>query len=451
MKNNEQYKRIISFFSSLILLIALAGVFIYIWYKYYSDAIVLPFYRRGNWVVIFIYMILTLLFFKAYGGLKMGYLKRSDMLYSQSISMVAVNIITYFQISVIGRDFMRVLPMAYMTAADLIIISGWIFCNNRIYLKLYPPRKLIIIYGSQKAATLTNKMSQREDKYIICESISVKEDFAKIKNEIEKYEGVIMCDISGPLRNDIIKYCFEQSKRIYISPKISDIIIRGGEDIKLFDSPLLLCRNEGLSFDQRLFKRMFDLLFAAAVTIILSPLMLIIAIAIKIDDGGSVVYKQKRLTIGGREFYVYKFRSMIQNAEKDGVAMLAAKSDSRITRVGKILRKCRLDEIPQLINILKGDMSVVGPRPERPELTEKYEKVMPEFRYRLKVKAGLTGYAQVTGVYNTTPYDKLKMDLMYIERYSMILDLRLILMTIKTMIFPGEMNSEEDEDSFSQN
>lgn len=443
MKRNEQYKRIISFFSSMILLVFLAGIFIFTWYEFYSDAIVLPFYRRGNWVVIFIYMILTLLFFKAYGGLKMGYLKRSDMLYSQSISMVAVNIITYFQISLIGRDFMKVPPIFYMTVADIAIIIMWILANNRLYLHLYPPRKLIIIYGNQSAATLTNKMSRREDKYMICESISIKEDFAKIKQEISRYDGVIMCDISGQLRNDIIKHCFEQSKRLYLSPKISDIIVRGGEEISLFDSPLILCRNEGLSFDQRLFKRIFDIVFSAIGLIVLLPVMLIIAMAIKIDDGGDILYKQKRLTIGKKEFYVYKFRSMIQNAEKDGVPMLATNSDNRITRVGKFLRKCRLDEIPQLINILKGDMSIVGPRPERPELTEKYEKEMPEFGYRLKVKAGLTGYAQVTGVYDTTPYDKLKMDLMYIEKYSMVMDLRIILMTIKTMISPGEMNSEE--------
>ncbi len=442
MKKNEQYKRIISFFSSMILLLLLAGMFIFIWYEFYSDAIILPFYRRGNWVVIAIYMILTLLFFKAYGGLKMGYLKRSDMLYSQSISMIAVNIITYFQISVIGRDFMKVLPMVYMTMADLFIIAGWIFINNRLYLKLYPPRKLIIIYGSQSAATLTNKMSKREDKYMICESVSIKEDFSKIKEEIDKYDGVIICDISGQFRNDIIKYCFEISKRVYLSPKISDIIIRGGEDIRLFDSPLLLCRNDGLSFDQRLFKRIFDLLFALVFIILMSPFMLVISLAIKINDGGDIFYKQKRLTIGGREFFVYKFRSMIQNAEKDG-PQLATSADKRVTAVGKILRKTRLDEIPQLFNILKGDMSVVGPRPERPELTELYEKEMPEFRFRLKVKAGLTGYAQVTGVYDTSPYDKLKMDLMYIERYSMLMDLRIILMTLKTMISPGEMNEDD--------
>ncbi len=442
MRNNEQYKRIISFFSSLILVVALAGNFIYIWYEYYSDAIVLPFYRRGNWVVILIYMILTMLFFKAYGGLKMGYLKRSDMLYSQAISIVAVNIITYLQISVIGRHLMSIYPIFIMTAVDLIIIALWITVNNKLYLHLYPPRKLIIIYGSRNAETLTNKMSMREDKYMICESINIHENIEKIKKEILKFEGVIICDISGQIRNDIIKYCFDNSIRAYISPKISDIIIRGGEEITLFDTPLLLCRNGGLSLEQRIIKRIFDIVVSTVGVVALSPVMLLIALAIKIDDGGKIFYKQKRLTIDAREFYVYKFRSMIADAEKDGVPRLATDKDSRVTRVGKFLRKCRLDELPQLINILKGDMSIVGPRPERPELTEKYEREMPEFKFRLKVKAGLTGYAQVTGVYDTTPYDKLKMDLMYIEKYSFVMDLRIVLMTIKTMIFPGEMNSK---------
>ncbi len=442
MRNNEQYKRIISFFSSLILVVALAGNFIYIWYEYYSDAIVLPFYRRGNWVVILIYMILTMLFFKAYGGLKMGYLKRSDMLYSQAISIVAVNIITYLQISVIGRHLMSIYPIFIMTAVDLIIIALWIMVNNKLYLHFYPPRKLIIIYGSRNAETLTNKMSMREDKYMICESINIHENIEKIKKEILKFEGVIICDISGQIRNDIIKYCFDNSIRAYISPKISDIIIRGGEEITLFDTPLLLCRNGGLSLEQRIIKRIFDIVVSIVGVVALSPVMLLIALAIKIDDGGKILYKQKRLTIDAREFYVYKFRSMIADAEKDGVPRLATDKDSRVTRVGKFLRKCRLDELPQLINILKGDMSIVGPRPERPELTEKYEREMPEFKFRLKVKAGLTGYAQVTGVYDTTPYDKLKMDLMYIEKYSFVMDLRIVLMTIKTMIFPGEMNSK---------
>ena len=445
MRTREQYKRIISFFSSVILLGALAAGFVYIWYEYYSDVIVLPFYRRGNWVVIAIYLVLTFIFFKAYGGLTMGYLKRSDMLYSQFISITSINIITYFQISVIGRRFMAVFPMVIMTFIDFFIIALWIVLNNKIYLRLYPPRKLIIIYGSRIAETLTSKMSRREDKYMICESINIHEDINRIKQEIMKYEGAVICDISGQVRNDIIKFCFANSKRVYISPKISDIIIRGGTDINLFDSPLILCRNSGLSFEQRLFKRIFDVVLSLIAIIILSPVMLLIAIAIKIDDGGKILYKQKRLTINAREFYVYKFRSMIENAEKNG-PQLAKDSDARVTRVGRFLRKCRLDEIPQFFNILSGDMSIVGPRPERPELTKKYEEDMPEFLFRTKVKAGLTGYAQVTGVYDTTPYDKLKMDLMYIERYSITFDMRIILMTIKTMIFPGESNEKAEKE-----
>ena len=442
MNNREQYKRMLNFLANAVILFFQGMCFAYIWYEYYSDAIVLPFYRRGNWVVILIYMILTMLFFKAYGGLKMGYLKRSDMLYSQAISIVAVNIITYLQISVIGRHLMSIYPIFIMTAVDLIIIALWIMVNNKLYLHFYPPRKLIIIYGSRNAETLTNKMSMRADKYMICESINIHENIEKIKKEILKFEGVIICDISGQIRNDIIKYCFDNSIRAYISPKISDIIIRGGEEITLFDTPLLLCRNGGLSLEQRIIKRIFDIVVSIVGVVALSPVMLLIALAIKIDDGGKILYKQKRLTIDAREFYVYKFRSMIADAEKDGVPRLATDKDSRVTRVGKFLRKCRLDELPQLINILKGDMSIVGPRPERPELTEKYEREMPEFKFRLKVKAGLTGYAQVTGVYDTTPYDKLKMDLMYIEKYSFVMDLRIVLMTIKTMIFPGEMNSK---------
>ncbi len=446
MSKREQYKRIISFFSSCVLLVALAADFVYIWYEYYSDVIVLPFYRRGNWVVIAIYMVLTFIFFKAYGGLTMGYLKRSDMMYSQFISITAVNIITYFQISVIGREFMRVMPMVIMTATDFVLIAVWILTNNKIYMRLYPPRKLIIVYGSRVAETLTSKMSRREDKYMICESINIHEDIDRIKTEIMKYEGAVICDISGQIRNDIIKFCFEKSKRVYISPKISDIIIRGGSDINLFDSPLILCRNSGLSFEQRLFKRIFDIVLSLISLVILSPIMLLVALAIKIDDGGSIFYKQKRLTINAKEFYVYKFRSMIENAEEAGKPKLATDNDNRITRVGKFLRKCRLDEVPQFINILKGDMSMVGPRPERPELTEKYDQDMPEFQFRLKVKAGLTGYAQVTGVYDTTPYDKLKMDLMYIERYSIALDMRIILMTLKTIIFPGKSNEKQKND-----
>ena len=199
---------------------------------------------------------------------------------------------------------------------------------------------------------------------------------------------------------------------------------------------------------KRFWKRFIDTLLSLIAFIILSPLLLITALAVKISSPGPVLFKQQRLGLHGKVFTIYKFRSMTDGAEHTGSGVYSGKGDARVTKVGKIIRATSIDELPQLFNIIKGDMSVVGPRPERPELTEKYEREMPEFKFRLKVKAGLTGYAQVTGVYDTTPYDKLKMDLMYIERYSMVMDLRIILMTIKTMISPGEMNSEADKEKY---
>lgn len=445
MSKKDRYKRIIQFSSAVLLLGILTSIFAAVWYHIYSDTIILPFYRRGNWVLIAIYCTLTVLFFKVYGGFKLGYLKKTDMLYSQLISMACVNIITYFLISLIGRDFMGSMPILIMTAADFAVISIWTFITGKLYFLFYPPRRLIILYGSHQAASLVLKMSQRVDKYMICESVNVNNDAEKIQEQILKYEGVIICDIPADIRNDYLKFCFENSIRAYIAPKISDIILRGADDIRLFDSPLLLCRNYGLDFEQRLAKRVFDIIFSIIALVPAAPFMIISAIAVKAYDRGPVFYKQKRLTIDGKEFYVYKFRSMIVDAEKNGIPQLCSDEDDRITPVGKVLRKFRLDELPQLLNILKGEMSVVGPRPERPELTEEYKKEMPEFEFRLKVKAGLTGYAQVTGVYDTSPYDKLKMDLMYIENYSLRMDLQIILMTLKTMLFPGKNNAQSEE------
>ena len=217
-------------------------------------------------------------------------------------------------------------------------------------------------------------------------------------------------------------------------PKISDIILMGADRIHIFDTPFMLSKGYTLSFDQLLAKRALDLMLAVPAFIITSPVMLITAVAVKLYDGGPVLYKQVRLTRHDRKFEIYKFRSMVVDAESDGIAKLARENDDRITPVGRIIRATRIDELPQLFNILKGDMSFAGPRPERPEIMEEYCKEIPEFAFRTRVKAGLTGYAQVYGKYNTTPYDKLKLDLFYISNYSMWTDIKLILMTLKIVL-----------------
>jgi lipopolysaccharide/colanic/teichoic acid biosynthesis glycosyltransferase len=213
-------------------------------------------------------------------------------------------------------------------------------------------------------------------------------------------------------------------------------LIKGSDQLHLFDTPILLTREYSLRIEQRIAKRAIDLICAVILVVVSSPIQLITAILIKAYDGGPVLYKQVRCTINGREFEILKFRSMRVDAEKDGVARLAAKNDDRITPIGKFIRAVRIDELPQLYNILKGDMSFIGPRPERPQIIEQYMETMPEFALRMKVKAGLAGYAQVYGKYNTTPYDKLKLDLSYIESYSLWLDIKLMLLTLKILFKP---------------
>ncbi len=419
-------------------------IFALAWYYYYNPYMTNRFVKKGNLLLILIYIVLVFVFFKLYGGYKFGYLTTTNIIYSQTIAIVMVNVIAYLQAALIARMFFDVFVMVAVSAIQILMLIFYTTIANKIYYHLYPPRNMIIVYGSSLKDSLVGKLSMRKEKYRVCASISSYESMSAIFERISQYEAVILCDIKSETRNKILKYCFERSIRVYVTPKISDIIMRGAEEITLFDTPLFLCRNRGLNFEQRFFKRVTDVVVSLTGVIILSPLMLITAIAIKLEDHGSILYKQERSTINGRVFKIYKFRSMVEGAESDGKAVLASRHDDRITKVGNIIRRYRIDELPQLFNILSGDMSLVGPRPERPEIGEEYTKTMPEFNYRLKVKAGLTGYAQVIGKYDTTAYDKLKMDMMYIENYSYFLDIKLILMTAKTMFQKESSQGVED-------
>ncbi|MEG0944200.1 MAG: sugar transferase [Angelakisella sp.] len=444
MKANRQSRRIVMFFASFVILAVLTALWAFVWYNHYDEAIGNPFFRKGNWLVIAVYALLSFVFTNIYGGYKIGHLKRGDVMYSAILSTLFVNGVTYLQISLMGRYFLLVSPMAILTVVDVICIVIWAVLAHQLYQTLYPPRKMLLIYGRNGIESLINKINSRSDKYEVCEMIHIEEGMDTVLARIDCYESVVLCDIHSQKRNELLKYCFANSIRTYLTPNISDTIVRGADEIHLFDTPLLLCKNRGLSFEQNLLKRIFDVTLTFCALIASSPLFLLIAAAIKLQDGGPVFYKQARLTLDGREFTLYKFRSMIVDAESKCGAQLAQKNDARITPVGRFIRKVRLDELPQLINILRGDMSIVGPRPERPEIVSEYEDYIPEFRFRLKVKAGLTGYAQVLGKYNTTPYDKLKLDLMYIEKYSFLLDIKLILMTIKILFMPASTEGVDD-------
>jgi len=325
-------------------------------------------------------------------------------------------------------------PYLVMVAIQAAVIVVWAFLAHGLYSRIFQARKLLMVYGGEKMAnSLILKMLSFPEKYSVLESVDISLGTEFALDKIPLYDGVILCDMHPEARNRLLKFCFERGIRTYTTPKISDILMRGATEINLFDTPLLLNRNAGFSLEQSFLKRTVDIIVSAIALLVTLPLMLLIAVAVKLYDRGPVFYRQTRLTVGGREFLLCKFRSMIVDAENQNGAQLSTVDDERITPVGRIIRMLRLDELPQLWNILCGDMSIVGPRPERPELAALYLEQMPEFTYRLKVKAGLTGFAQTVGRYNTTPYDKLKLDLMYIMGYSLFLDFKLMLMTVKIL------------------
>lgn len=424
-----------------------------VWVGYYNSNIELPFFRKGNWLMATFYGIILFFFSSVYGGYKVGYLKKIDIIYSQILSAICSMGMAYLQIALLDRHFVNVWPLIIMLCAQILLIIIWTNLFYWVYSNIFPPSRMLLIYAERPVFGLMEKISTRGDKYKICEVININEGLEIIYDKIEMFDAVIIGDLPSEKRNQILKTCFEKSIRTYMLPKISDIIMRGADEIHLFDSPLMLARNIGLTFEQKIIKRAMDIVFSLIGIVITSPLMLFTGIAVKLYDGDAAIHKQVRLTKDGEEFEVYKFRSMIKNAEKDGIARLAAEGDLRVTPVGRVIRKTRLDELPQLFNILKGEMSLVGPRPERPQIVEKYRSYMPEFGYRLKVKGGLTGYAQVYGKYNTTPYDKLKLDLMYIENYSVWLDLKLMIMTVKILfmkestegVADGQITAKVDE------
>lgn len=414
--------------------ILLSVVYYFVWRYCYTDANFPGYLGKGKYVLMGVYAVLSWLFIKNSDGFQFGKLKSFDLSIAQWIGLAIVNVITYFQLCLIANVMINPLPIIILMGIDIVLSVIFVVVYNTIYTHLYAPHRMLMIFGSDNAVNMKLKMDSQKQKYQVTKLMSADEGYDKICEQILQYESVVINDVEAKLRNDLLKFCYENSVRTYVVPKITDIIMRGASSVNAFDTPMLLVKGTGLNIGQRFLKRAMDIAISVVGITIASPIMLAVALAIKLEDGGPVFYKQKRVTLGGEVFDILKFRSMIVNAEKDGKSIPATGNDPRITKVGKIIRAVRIDELPQLINVLKGDMSFVGPRPERVEHVEKYSEDIKEFPYRLKVKGGLTGYAQIYGKYNTSPYDKLRLDLMYIENYSIFLDIKLIILTVRILL-----------------
>lgn len=411
-------------------------VFAVSWYTSYGKEPQLSFYRRGNYLVLFLYALLYLMIGRIYEAFKISYSSVGEMIYSQVLSLFEVNVIMYLVIFLMLRNIPNAGPILLVFLIQVLATVIWSVATQRLYLNVFGSDKTIIITDLREGFSNLIKEYNLTKKYKVIHTYSIEECIDDL-SKLDEADVVFLAGIHSHDRNTITKYCLIHGIKAFIIPRVGDLILKGAESTHLFHLLLMKVERYSPSFEYMFAKRAMDIILSLIALIIFSPIMLVTAICIKSEDHGPVLYKQCRLTKDGKEFNLYKFRSMRVDAEKDGVARLSTgDNDDRITKTGKFIRKVRIDEMPQLFNILKGDLTIVGPRPERPEIAKEYEKELPEFALRLQVKAGLTGYAQVYGKYNTIPYDKLLMDLMYISNASLFEDLKIIFYTVKILFQP---------------
>lgn len=430
-----------------IFLVLQGAAFFAVWELFLNHELKKAYLIKGNLLVVLLYMAMMFFVCKSLDGLRISVNSHYALIVSHFISAFITDIMILVLLIFIFRGFSFVFMaerILLLFAVNCVVSVIWILAGKLIIRKC-SARKCVLFYYNDDPEYLKQKFEEKPDQFKILKIVKVNglEDI-----DSESFEGIdsaIIAYMPSEFRNEILKICFRKDIEVVISPRVSDVLLRGATELNILDRPLLVLETANSSTVQKAIKRAFDIVFSGFALIVASPVFLITALAIKIEDHGPVFYKQKRCTIGGREFEIYKFRSMIVNAEKNNKAVLASKGDSRITKVGNFIRATRIDELPQLINIIKGDMSVVGPRPERKELIDQYTDVVEAFPYRMKVKAGLTGYAQLLGKYNSNPYNKLLFDLMYVQKFSIILDLRLILLTLK-IVFMKESTEGVDEE-----
>lgn len=395
-----------------------------------------------------LYCIVYFFFAKMYDAHKIGLYRLQELAFSQmlayGISDGVLFIAAFFWFHNFQRIRIRLFLLAFVLQLILILINTFLF--NRLYAHFDEPRKIMILYGSEDYKRLLVKIQEKKRRYQVLACMNESEDTSAIFETLAKCKDVYLCDVRDEVKDQVILFCNTHQKDIHISMDIGDLLILGDEVSHSFDTPFLRNKKTLVAWYYPFLKRLSDIVISMTAILLLSPIMIITALSIKLYDRGPVFYRQTRLTKDGRCFEIIKFRSMKMDAEKNG-AQLSTVHDDRITPVGKIIRKLRIDELPQLFNILKNDMSVVGPRPERPEIAAQYEQDIPEFHLRLQVKAGLTGYAQVYGKYNTTPLDKLKLDLIYIAQRSVLFDLRILFYTLKIIFIPESTEGIPDGQS----
>lgn len=407
------------------------------WLLYYTERMAVVYYYKGNSLIIFIFGVLYICFCQIYEGFTAYMLRKFEVVYSQGLAAFVADFLMYIICWLLSKDLPAVWPLMLVFAAQLCLSVVWVCIAHYVYAKRFSPPDTALVYGSRKKPGKLRKKYRIDENFHITVTVGIDECMLNNFAQLKDVKAVFICGVYGYERDALLQHCMLNRLTAYMLPGVGDIMVKSTRPMHMAHVQLFRLDSNGPSVEYLAVKRVFDVVASIVALIILSPVLLVTAIAIKACDGGPVLYKQCRLTKDGKTFEIIKFRSMRVDAENDGVARLSSgAADDRITPVGRVIRKVRIDEIPQFFNIVKGDMSLVGPRPERPEIAAQYEQELPEFGMRKLMKAGLTGYAQVYGQYNTAPFEKLQMDLMYIANCGIVEDLRIIFATVKILFIP---------------
>lgn len=392
------------------------------------------YYSNGYLIFFVVYLALFIVFGRFFDAFQIGDTTTTDLFLSHSLALLVSNVFVYVILCLITLKLMPIWPILLMQIVEMALMALILLLENRYIRRVFPPVKVVAIYGEEHHGLIGKLNNIKDLSMSVIKTIDLKKlNYKKIDKLLEGADGIVTLDVHHENKKKLFKICYEKGLLIYDVPSITDMLLASSEILHYVDTPLLKINKFGPGQLERTVKRAIDIIGSLVLIIVTSPIMLFTALAIKLEDHGDVLYKQIRYTKDKKKFEIIKFRSMVMNAEKRTGVVLAKENDDRITKVGKFIRKTRFDELPQLMNILRGEMSFVGPRPERPEIHEEICKTMPEFNYRLVVKAGLTGYAQIYGKYNTSLRDKLLLDLYYIENYSLVDDIKLLLLTLKVV------------------
>jgi exopolysaccharide biosynthesis polyprenyl glycosylphosphotransferase len=381
--------------------------------------------------------LLVLVFFLSYDLYSASWKRRSEIVYSVVLTAIFTNVAT-MALSFWLRGFAFPRSVFFIAVpVQIVLLSLWRLAGQRLLERSESARRVVVIAGNGRGRLPAEQLASLLGRsYRVIGAYHFDDREAALRAMEGAQAVCIDNSLPAPFKEQIISRCLEEDKQLYLVPDLYDILLHNAVLYRADDIPLFQLQSLSLSQGQLLQKRLFDLLFSAVLLVAASPLLLVLALAVRLTSPGPVFYTQERVGYNGAGFRLIKFRTMVDRAERDSGPVLAAEDDPRITPVGRLLRGRRLDELPQLLNVLKGEMSFVGPRPERPLFVERFSRELPEYRYRLKLKPGLTGLAQVKGRYGTDTAGKLRYDLYYLGNYSLLLDLQVILQTLRVMLIP---------------